>query len=71
MDKSTASNLVLTNSPDEPLLTVDEVAAILRVPRSWVYGHLRELPVIPLGRYKRFRRSAIERFLDGRSGACQ
>jgi hypothetical protein len=42
-------------SADGCLLTADEVAAILRVPRSWIYSHLSELPVIRLGRYVRFQ----------------
>lgn len=57
-------------SADGCLLTADEVAAILRVPRSWVYSHLSELPVIRLGRYVRFKRSEVERFLENR-GPCQ
>ncbi len=56
---------------DAILLDVGEVAQILRVPRSWVYSHLRELPTIRLGRYVRFRRAEIERFLEKRSGACE
>jgi excisionase family DNA binding protein len=36
-----------------------------------VYSHLQELPAIRLGRYVRFRRSDIERFLEEQSGACQ
>jgi excisionase family DNA binding protein len=52
------------------LLTADEVAQILRVPRSWVYSHLSELPAIRLGRYVRFRRLEIDGFLEKR-GACQ
>jgi len=52
------------------LLTADEVAAILRVPKSWVYSHLSELPVIRLGRYAHFKRSDVERFLENR-GPCQ
>jgi excisionase family DNA binding protein len=56
---------------DAILLDAGEVAQILRVPRSWVYGHLSELPVIRLGRYVRFRRSEIECFLEKRAGACQ
>ena len=54
---------------DKVLLTVDEVAAILRVPRSWVYSHQDQLPTVRLGRYVRFRRSEIELFL-GRQKAC-
>ncbi|HWR14774.1 MAG TPA: helix-turn-helix domain-containing protein [Terriglobales bacterium] len=53
------------------LLNAEEVAQILRVPKSWVYSHLHELPAIRLGRYVRFRRREIERFLEERSGACQ
>jgi excisionase family DNA binding protein len=60
-----------TVTQDAVLLDADEVAQILRAPRSWVYGHLKELPVIRLGRYVRFRRSEIERFLEKRSGACE
>jgi excisionase family DNA binding protein len=46
------------------LLTADEVAEILRVPRSWIYSHLNQLPTVRLGRYVRFKRSEIELFLD-------
>jgi len=49
---------------DNVLLTVDEVAEILRVPRSWVYSHQDQLPTVRLGRYVRFRRSEIDLFLD-------
>jgi len=46
------------------MLTAEEVAQILRVPRSWIYSHLDQLPTVRLGRYVRFRRSEIELFLD-------
>lgn len=52
------------------LLTADEVAQILRVPKSWVYSHLNELPVIRLGRYVRFKRSELNDFLEKRE-TCQ
>lgn len=52
---------------DHCLLTVGEVAAILRVPRSWVYSHLDLLPTVRLGRYVRFRRRLIDRLADGSS----
>ncbi|WP_414642261.1 helix-turn-helix domain-containing protein [Baekduia sp.] len=50
----------------EPLLTADEVASFMRVTRSWVYAETRRdaLPHVRLGRYVRYRRSAIERWLD-------
>jgi excisionase family DNA binding protein len=51
---------------DEPLLTADEVASLMRVTTAWVYAESRRnaLPHVRLGRYVRFRRSAIERWLD-------
>ena len=58
------------NSMNGDLLTADEVARILRVPKSWVYSHLSEIPIIRLGRYVRFRRSDVERFLE-ECGSCQ
>lgn len=64
------SNSTAGNPSEEVLLTADEVSQILRVPRSWVYSHLSDLPVIRLGRYVRFRRSGINGFLEKR-GACQ
>jgi excisionase family DNA binding protein len=67
---SKESNPTAGNPAGEVLLTADEVAQILRVPRSWVYSHLSDLPVIRLGRYVRFRRSEINGFLEKR-GACQ
>ena len=51
---------------DEPLLTAGEVASLMRVSTAWVYAETRRnaLPHVRLGRYVRFRRSAIERWLD-------
>lgn len=60
---------------DHSLLTAEEVAIVLRVPRSWVYSHLDLLPTVRLGRYVRFRRRGIERMADqsdksDESGSC-
>jgi excisionase family DNA binding protein len=49
---------------NQVLLTVDEVAEILRVPRSWIYSHQDQLPTVRLGRYVRFKRSEIDLFVD-------
>lgn len=51
------------------LLTVDEVAALLKVKASWVYdridaSHGDRLPHIRLGRYVRFERSAVLEFVQ-------
>jgi excisionase family DNA binding protein len=57
------------------LLTVSEVAALLGVPRSWIYERTRRegpevIPHFKLGKYLRFRRDEVERFLEAkRSGS--
>ncbi|HXN40003.1 MAG TPA: helix-turn-helix domain-containing protein [Solirubrobacteraceae bacterium] len=45
----------------DPLLTADEVAAMLQVTKAWVYAETRakRIPHVPLGRYVRYRRSAV------------
>jgi excisionase family DNA binding protein len=49
----------------DPLLTADEVAALLQVTRAWVYAQTRakRIPHVPLGRYVRYRRSAVLHWL--------
>jgi len=69
-DDGRMSSLIGQCPPDRNLLTADEVAVILGVPKSWVYSHLRDLPAIRLGRYVRFRRSDIDEFLANK-GSCQ
>jgi excisionase family DNA binding protein len=53
-------------SADE-LLTLDEVAAMLRVPRSWIYERTRRklIPHVKLGKYLRFPRRALVRWVEG------
>jgi excisionase family DNA binding protein len=45
----------------DTLLTADEVAALLQVTKAWVYAETRakRIPYVPLGRYVRYRRSAV------------
>ena len=51
----------------ESLLTADQVARLLGVPRSWVYEQSRagRIPTVTLGRYRRYRREAIEAWIQG------
>jgi predicted DNA-binding transcriptional regulator AlpA len=57
------------------LLTVEDVAALLKVSRSWVYEHTRSrgtarterLPYIKIGKYKRFDPRSVREFLLRRS----
>jgi hypothetical protein len=48
---------------------VPEVAALLHVPTSWVYDHVRPdcsnpLPVIKIGKYLRFQMSDLAVYID-------
>lgn len=53
------------------LLDADQVAALLKVPHSWVYANADQIPgILRLGRYIRFRPTVIAQFLGG-SEACQ
>jgi excisionase family DNA binding protein len=48
-----------------PLLTAEDVARILSVPKSWVYeqSRLGRIPTVTLGRYRRYRLEAIEQWV--------
>lgn len=54
-----ATGFNVESRPADALLTVPEVAAILRVPRSWVYSHAAELGVYRVGKYLRFERDVV------------
>ena len=59
----------------QELLTVDDVAALLKVSKSWVYEHTRSkrfprtetLPHVKIGKYVRFNAQQIREFLSRRS----
>jgi len=50
----------------EPLLTADEVCAILKVKKSWLYDTVEDglLKSVRLGEQLRFRPSSLARYLD-------
>lgn len=55
------------------LLTVEEVADLLHVPVSWVYGRMRKrslerLPAYRLGKYWRFREDEIHAWVKRQAG---
>jgi len=59
-----------------PLLTVEEVAFLLHVPVSWVYGRIRKrsldrLPGYRLGKYWRFREDEIHAWVEDQRGATR
>ncbi len=57
------------NNGSDRLLTVEEVAEMLRVPKSWVYERTRrcvlgeQLPHVKLGKYLRFEKEAVLEFV--------
>ena len=55
----------------DELLTVDDLAKLLKVPKSWIYEHTRAdcrdpLPSIRLGKYRRFIAADVQRYLQAR-----
>ena len=60
----------------QEILTVEEVAALLKVSKSWVYEHTRSrgtprserLPYIKVGKYVRFDARALRAFIQKKSG---
>ena len=48
------------------LLTAEQVAQILGVPKSWVYEQSRRgrIPTVTLGRYRRYREEAIRGWVE-------
>lgn len=58
------------------LLTVEEVASLLHVPVSWVYGRMRKrsldrLPGYRLGKYWRFREDEIHAWVEDQRGVSR
>jgi excisionase family DNA binding protein len=56
----------------QTLLTASDVARLLGVPTSWVYEQSRRgrIPTVTLGRYRRYRREAIEEWVRELEDAC-
>jgi excisionase family DNA binding protein len=54
------------------LLTAEDVAALLGVPKAWVYRASREgrMPTVKLGRYYRYRLAAIQTWVVEQEAAA-
>lgn len=68
-----ASQDAATGRGERHLLNVHEVAELLQVPVSWVYGRMRKrslerLPGYRLGKYWRFRKDEVLAWVDCHSG---
>ncbi len=59
-----ASTAVAVAAPGR-LMTAEETAERLAVPKSWVYAETRagRIPHVKLGRYYRYRRDAIDQWV--------
>lgn len=53
----------------DAILSPDQLAALLGVPKGWIYERvsLGEIPHFKAGKYLRFRRSAIEKWIESQS----
>lgn len=54
---------------DDPIFTVESLAKYLQVSEQWVYERVqfKEIPYIKVGKFLRFKRSAIENWLEEQS----
>jgi excisionase family DNA binding protein len=54
------------NKEKDELFTVESLAKYLHVKKPWVYNrvHLNEIPFIKMGKFPRFRKSEIEKWLE-------
>lgn len=50
------------------LLTPDEVAAQLKIPKSWIYGRIHSknlpFPMVKIGHYVRFPEAGVRAFIQ-------
>ncbi len=59
----------MNNNSAPSLLTVEQVAEMWQLPRSWIYERTRrrgleQLPHFKLGTYLRFEEKAVQEYLD-------
>jgi excisionase family DNA binding protein len=71
IDAKASSNRESYMAPDEdnlaPVMTVEDVAGYLRIPKSSIYKLARagQIPGLKVGRHWRFHRETIENWLAG------
>ena len=57
------------SSSNGRLLTIQEVADLLRVPTSWLYSHSRKrskdrIPAVKVGKYVRFNQDDVTEWIE-------
>lgn len=57
--------MTMTPETDEVLLTVEEVAPLLRVRPQWLYAAVKrgDFPHVRVGRYIRFRKADVDEWI--------
>jgi len=77
-DESASPQQPARTASDEidDLLTIGEVASLLKVSTSWVYEHTRagvrdRLPFVKLGKYLRFNRRDLRAYVDAKRNAAR
>ena len=60
-----------TRKDDDVIFDVDGLSRYLKVSKTWIYErtHLNEIPHYKLGRFPRFRRSEIDKWLNSKRKA--
>ena len=58
----------MSENKNGPIFTVDDLSDYLRIPKSTVYKLVRErkIPAQKIGRHWRFRKEAIDRWLENK-----
>jgi excisionase family DNA binding protein len=49
----------------DTIFTVETLAEYLDVEKDWVYSHIKEIPHFKVGRFPRFRKAEIDKWLEG------
>ncbi len=48
----------------DKIFTVETLAKYLGVEKEWVYSHIKEIPHSKVGRFPRFRKAEIDKWLE-------
>ncbi len=53
-----------TGQDGDKIFTVEALAKYLDVEKDWVYSHVKEIPHSKVGRFPRFRKAEIDKWLE-------
>ncbi|MGR3219493.1 MAG: excisionase family DNA-binding protein [Candidatus Anammoxibacter sp.] len=62
---------LLNNSHDskgDDLMDVVSLAEYLRVQKDWIYAHVKDIPHYKVGRFPRFKRKTVDKWLESNKG---